>query len=146
MNQSLFDDLKYRIKNYIQGYKSNVFISSYIIDIQVIIENIKISITIPTNNNWEEITKRIDIQLQSLSNDSFSSELNRPENNILFDCPICENQKDINIISCNKCAKKWCNLCYINMVQKNIENDQTFSCPFCRFCFEGEIPTFILRK
>ena len=46
-----FDDLKYKIQNYIQ-YKSTVFISSFIIDITVIIENKKISITIPTKNNF----------------------------------------------------------------------------------------------
>ena len=121
-------ELEYKLQNYIH-YKKKIHISSYMIDIQIYMENKKISITIPRNIEWEEIIHRIDCQL-------------RPE--LIKECLICDKKENItHFASCNKCAKQWCNSCYIEMTKFNIDNDTTLSCPFCRFVFQGEIPTFI---
>ena len=133
-----FDEIKNKIQNYIQQnyieYNSTVFISSFYISITVFIKNKKISIKIPTKNNlenWEEIKNRIDSQLKNIE---------------LSDCPLCLNEiKDVYIVSCNKCANKWCNLCYVNLIRVKI-NDvdvEPLSCPYCRFSFDRETPTFI---
>lgn len=135
MNETTMNELKNRIQNYIK-YDSTVRISSFNIniDIQIKKENKKISITIPIKYNWEEIINRIDIQLHNV---------------LLSECPICLKQENrVYIVSCNKCANKWCNLCYVDMIRINIDNVnyESISCPFCRFSFSGEIPTYILNN
>jgi hypothetical protein len=124
-------EMEYKLKNYIH-YKTSIYICSFMIDIQIFMENKKISITIPKNIQWEEIIRRIDSQLQS---------------ELINECLICDNpENNIHFVSCNKCAKHWCNSCYIGMVKNNIDNETILTCPFCRFLYQGEIPTFIITQ
>ena len=127
-------EMKVRLENYICYKNTTIYISSFMIDIQIFLEKKKISIRIPKNIIWEEILRRIDIQINHEK---------------IQDCPICEIQHDNpikSLVSCNKCAKYWCKSCYIELIKTNIDNKTILSCPFCLFCFQGEIPVIITQK
>ena len=142
MNNHSKDFIINKIKQIIP-YNSDVFLLRRIIDINIYTQYYKISITIPYKNNdhwedqWEDIKRRIELQLTS---------------SLIKECPICFNDTQVHdeelkyIISCNNCSAQFCNPCFIEMTRKNIIDDIVLHCPFCRFCYKGEIPTFISIK
>lgn len=136
MNQQQ-EQFKQQLQDYIR-HPSVIHITHFIIDIQIYVDNARISLTVPKNKSWEEIKNRIDRQL---------SRMPQP-GNICPLCPPCTSLSTpcTSYVSCTQCAKSWCNPCYIKRLKKNIEEDSTLTCPFCHFVFTGEIPTFIIEK
>lgn len=77
-----------------------------------IVINEHIVLTILETNTWEEVKKRIDVNMAS---------------NPYHTCAMCQNQH-LCKLTCTKCAIDWCRDCYIRIFRKG---KGIVKCPFC---------------
>lgn len=92
----------------------------------VVVINDIYTITLLSNNTWNEIKRNIDQKISE----------NKDEI-----CYIC-SEKMIKPVSCNKCSKSYCCMCYINLFKNN---RGIITCPNCRYSIGKETPDYMME-
>lgn len=103
-------DMKYRKQHIEYTYNSCGYMR--------IVINKTAEMSILPNNTWQEIDRNINDKLNVV----ITKELDI--------CEICHN--GVACVSCNKCAKRWCGECYINLFKTGCG---VITCPYCRYSF-----------
>ena len=97
-----------------------------------VVINIKSTITLLYDNDWNEIKRHIDkkIRLQKDYTDG-----------VVENCTICF-EKIKKSVSCSKCANNWCSECYINIFK---HGKGIITCPHCRYTFGSTMSEYQIK-
>ena len=112
------NELVHKVREYIPNENIRFTRNKNTGNLELYFVNKKSTISLPTNDSWEEIKRHIN---------SILCKEKSP------DCSICSASfKSLRRVSCNKCAKDWCVNCYVNIFRTN---KGLIKCPFCRHTF-----------